>query len=367
LHSWKGIDLRSSLDYKGFYTDRALSSAGATKEDFMHYFSPLIGLSRFFETEQHATLLSIAYQPTFVVSSLGNGGDRTYQLVRGNLSHLWSEKTVYLSHQFQDSSESSIQAAYLAPQQENRTTAGFKKPLTGKMNFEFEVEQILLDSSKTISAQAREMRSWVANAHVDYQLRPKLRTGVRFKTGYSEQLGDGINSKFVSESLLSTWSYEVSGKITLNLDAGGQLAQSQTAFVRDPNATPIATGRLIYEPRFGTLVTLGGGRSANASQFFSANFLTDSGADISLRQRIYQDFSVSARFGYSIGEYQSLISGATGSGHNYTAYNLSTDVQWRMNARLTAGLFYQFLSRVSELSSENYSASQIGMNFVLSL
>lgn len=367
LHTWKGIDLRSTLDYKAFYTDNPLSKIGARSDEFLHYISPLLGLSRSFETEQHATLVSVSYQPTFVISSMGNGGDRTYQLVRGRVSHLWDEKTVYLSHQFQESSENSQQAAFISPQQENRTAAGFSTPLTGKMNADFGVDQTLIDSSASKTSQNQELRSSGANAHVDYQLRPKLQTGLRLKMGYSEQIGNTLSSRFVSESLVSTWSYRVSGKLTLDLDAGGQLVQSQTTAVRDPRATPIATAHLVYEPRYGTTAIFGGGRSANASQFISASFLTESSVDLSVRQRIYQDFSVSGRIGFSAGVYQELIPSAVTISRDYSLYSFSTDAQWRINARVTAGIFYQYLSRVSDLTTESYSANQVGMSLTLSL
>lgn len=367
LHTWRGIDLRSTLDYKAFYTDNPLSSAGVHKEDFMHYVSPLLGFSRSFETEQRATLVSVAYQPTFVIGSLGNGGDRTYQLVRGNLSHLWNEKTVYLSHQFQDSSESSSQTAFLAPQQENKTTGGFRTPLTGKMSADFGFDQILIDSTNSKIGQARELRNWSAYSHFDYEVRPKLQTGVQLKVGYLEQLGTSFDSTFLSESLLSTWSYQVSGKLKANLDLGGQVVQSQTASVTDPSATPIAAGRLIYEPRYGTTVILGGGRSAGASQFFSGIFLTESTVDLSIRQRIYQDFLVSGRFGYSMGEYQQLILSSASVRRDYSSYTFSTDAQWRINARVTTGIFYQYLKRDSLLSAESFSANQVGLSLALSL
>ncbi len=367
LRSWKGVDLRTTLDYRAFYTDNPRLSPGTHKGDYMHYLSPLIGVSRSFETEQRATLVSISYQPTFVVSSLGNGRDQDYHLVRGELSHLWNEKTVYLSHQFQESSESSTQAAFLTPQQENRTLAGFRTPLTGKISADFGFEQTVIDSAVPSSADRRQLRNWISNTHIDYQLKPKLQTGVRMKFGYSEQAGVASAARYFSESLVSTWSYQVSGKISASLDAGGQIVQSQTASVRDPEPTPIASGGLIYEPRYGTSLSLNGGRSANASQFFSGSFVTESGLDLSVRQRIYQDFLLSGRFAYSVGEYSELDPSATKVSRDYSYYTLTANLQWRINARIATGIFYQYLSRDSNLSTESYSASQVGASLSLSL
>jgi hypothetical protein len=202
VHPWKGFNLRSTLDYKAFYTDNPLASARARSDDFMHYVSPLIAVSRDFETEQRTTLVSVSYQPTFVLSSLGNGGNRTYQLVRGDLTHLWNEKTVYLSHQYHQSSESSTQSAFLTPQESNQTSAGFRTPLSGKMNADFGLEQNLINSEVAKSNATQELKSLVANAHVDYQLRAKLQTGVRFSLGYSEQTGGSINTKCIERGCI---------------------------------------------------------------------------------------------------------------------------------------------------------------------
>lgn len=365
--SWKEFLLRANLSYRSFYTDNALIIPITRKDDFLQYISPLIDIMRGFENDSRSTIINVSYQPTFVISSFGNGTDRNYQLVRANIVHSWNERQLSIEHQYQNSSEASTQISYLAPQNSNITRAGFQTPITGKISGTVGFEQSLTTSTPADTQLEQDLNSWMGSVGARYEILPKLSTGIGFSGGYAEQVSPKFHYSFTIEKLVSSWTYQLSGKVGVNFEVGGQLVQSQVVGIRDPHLAPVLNLQAYYEPRYGTQITLSGGTSAGASQFFNANFLTQTGVDLSVRQRIYEQFAVLGRMSYTDGRYQSLRIGAPNLDRNYTGLSFSAEVEWRVNARLRTSLFYQYLSRVSEFSRDSFSANQFGLNVNLAL
>lgn len=365
--SWKEFLLRANLNYRAFYTDNSLANTTTRKDDFMHYLSPLVVITRAFESESRATVIDFSYQPTIILSSFGNAADRNYQLVRGVLSHNWNESSITLDHRYQKSSESSSQVSYLAPQDNNLTRGGFQTPLNSKITLSVDLEQSLTTSSLLDSGAKQDLGSWEGTVAARYELRPKLTTGLGFAGGYSEQQSPSHRFAYANEKVISTWVYQLSGKISIDLDVGAQMAQSTSAGTRDPGTTPLFSTKLRYALRYGTQISVSAGTTGSASQFYGANYLTQSSVDFSIRQRVFESFALIGRFGYIDGGYEELRSSVAATRRDFNGMNLSGEFEWQVNARLKGSVFYQYLSRRSQARSESYSANQVGINLNLSL
>ena len=361
-YQWKGFLLHGNLNYRSFYTDNPLTAVGSRKDDYMHYVSPLIQVTRGIETESRSTLFDISYQPTFVFSSLGNADNRTYQLLRGNITHTWDDKTITLNHQYQQSSEASSQTSYISPQENNQTTAGFRTPLTGKITADVSFQQNLTSSKGAGTSSNQDLSSWMGTFFALYDLLPKLTSGLGVSTGYSEQSSKSSQYRYLTERILTSWNYHLTGKIVLDLQAGAQIAQSHSASTRDPDVAPAITAHISYQPRYGTQLGVGTGIDAGASLFYSAQFLTQSSADLFVRQRIFESFAGTFRIGYVDGSYENLRPGGAVANRNYTGVSFSTELEWRINIRLRAALFHQYLSRSSQTGVDSFSANQVGIN-----
>ena len=365
--TWKEFLLRANLNYRGFYTDNSLIIPTTRKDDFMHYLSPQMDVTRAFESESHTTVVNIGYQPTFVMSTYGNGTDRSYQQVRGSVAHSWGERRISLEHQYQQSSEASTQVSYLAPQNSNLSRASFETPISGKISGSVGFEQNLTSSTPPETGLRQDLNSWIGSLAARYALLPKLTTGLGFSGGFSEQKSPTFQYSYLTEKLLSYWTYQLSGKVGMDLEFGGQMSQSQVAGIRDPHTTPVFSMRMLYEPRYGTQVSVGAGTAVGASQFFNANYLTQSNVDLSVRQRIFESFALIGRFGYIDGKYQSLQIGGAPLNRDFTGLSFSTELEWRLNARLRTSIFHQYLSRSSEYTRDSNSSNQIGLNCNFSL
>lgn len=164
---------------------------------------------------------------------------------------------------------------------------------------------------------------------------------------------------------MTRWGYVISGKLTAQLDLGVQLMQSMTSG-SDPTTRPVLDANINYFPRYGTSLTLGGYRSAEAAELRLGEVYTGTGVRLTARQRaFYEKTAVVGRLGYSVIEFDRLKTGATAAGANYDVISAGAEVQWRPNARLVAGLFYQFSDYSYEIGTSSFSNHQVGLNATL--
>ena len=363
--TWKDFALTGTLNYKGFYTDNLQTSGASKLADFASYLTPLIQIDRSVESSTGGTGIHVAYQPTFIFNASHPEFDRNYQAVRGSVDHQWNENVMTVGHRYQKTSEGLAQSGVLAPQEVNDTLLSFRTPITGKITLELGAEQGFSTTEATPLFPKQSVDSWEGTAFATMDLLPKVSTGLGLAGGYSEQRNLTRSYQFVNERLLTRWGYLLSGKLNLNLDAGLQLAQSQTAGVRDPEVAPIYTASLTYNPRYGTSLMLQSGRSSGAAQLYSGQNILQTSVQVTVRQRLYENFALLAAAGYNLGDYEVLDRALPGAAAGYHSYNLSTEIQWRINARISSGLFYQFQNRTSARSTDALSANQVGLNLDL--
>ena len=363
--TWKRINFLADINYKGFYTDNLFTGVGAPTGDFLHYVSPRLRLERPFETESGGTLLHVVYQPTFNLNTANPQYDRTYQALSGGFDHQWRDKTISLNQSYQKTSESSTQTGFLAPQEIYNTDVSYRTPLTGKINLDAGVDQSLGQSEAFLTIQKQTSLNWQGSAFATMDLLPKIGTGVGLSAGYTDQRAKTFAYQYFNERLLTRWNYLLTGKIVFNLDAGLQLMQSATSGTRDPSPVPIFNSSLSYTPRYGTSFSLTASRSAGAAQFYGGQTITQTGITLSARQRIYEAFALLGGFGYQIGDYNILDTSTSAPNRSYDSISFSSELQWRVNARASVGVFYQHMTRKSKVASDSISNNQVGMNIDL--
>lgn len=362
---WRDVSLTGAINYKGFYTDNLLSTSAVKQGDFVNYITPLIRIDRLIESDRSGTSFQLAYQPTFILNAQHPEYDRNYQAVQGGIEHQWRENTLSVSHQYQKTSEGLSQSGLLAPQQANSTTAGFQRPLTGKIHLELEAQQTLSKTDQLPGFSNHSLDTWDGSLFATTDLFPKINSGVGLGGGYSEQRGNGSLYRVFTERLLSRWTYLLTGKLTMRLEAGVQIGQSQEGGVSDPDPAPIFRFNVDYAPRYGTSFSIGASRTSGSAQFFRGENIIQTGAQFSARQRLFEEFALLAGVGYFRGDYQVLDSHIPNIAADYEGYSVSTEIQWRLNARISSGLFYQFQSRTSARVVDTLDAHQVGLNLNL--
>ncbi len=360
-YTWKDFALTGNLNYKGFYTDNLQVSGTSKVSDFANYLTPLIQIDRNVESTTGGTGVHVAYQPTFIFNASHPEYDRNYQAIRGSVDHEWGEKSITLSHRYQKTSEGLTQSGVLAPQQGNETLLDFQSPLTGKVRLDLLASQSLSETDPVLGFSKQSVDGWEGTAFATMDLFPKITAGLGLGGGYGEQRNPTKDYRFVNERLLTRWNYLLSGKLTLSLDAGLQFAQSQDDGVRDPEVAPIFNFLLTYNPRYGTSFSLLAGRSSGSAQFFSGQNVVQTSTQLLARQRLYENFALIAGFGYILGDYQVLDTSILNRAAGYEGYNFNAEVQWRINARISSGLFYQYQTRTSARTIDALNSNQVGL------
>ena len=360
--TWNHINLQADINYKGFYTDNLFTGIGTPAGDFLHYVSPRVRIERPFESESGGTTLQLVYQPTFIFNTDNPQYDRTYQAVRGGINHQWGDKAITLDQTYQKTSEASTQSGFLAPQENNTTDLDYRTPLTGKINMDIGLQQSLSQSDVFLTIQKQSSSSWQGTAFATMDLLPKIGTGLGLSGGYTDQRSKTFAYQYFNERILTRWIYVVTGKLSFQVDAGLQLIQSASPGSRDPNPVPIFNSTLNYAIRYGTRVSLAAARTAGAAQFYGGQSITQTSVTLSAQQRIYEAFALFGGFGYQMGGYNVLDPSLTTSSHDYSSVLFSTELQWRINARASIGVFYQHLTRTSKTATDSISNNQIGVN-----
>lgn len=366
--NWKGISILPSVNYRAFYTDNLFNfQQGTDTQDFVHYLSPQLALSRFYHLGNWQGTLSAGYTPTFVVHSLNGRFDRNYHLARVGLSAVQDERSLNLGHTYNLGSETTSELGFLVEQESHQTQLSYQQPLTGKMSLQTSASQGLTDSSSTVLTSARNLKSWGGDAFVMYDWLPKTRTGLGVGVNYQVQDGSLGEYRSVFERVTSRWNYLATGKIDLSLDVGVQFGQSLDTGSGDPSPTPVMRAAIQYAPRYGTTFSLSAARTSGLSQLQSAQISTENTVTLGVRQRVYQTMSANLSVGYGHGSFGDTRAVAGVAGRTYDNYTLGFQYTWQASDRWQVTGFYQFLRRESDFAQDTFSNNQIGFTVGFSL
>lgn len=363
--TWKEVNFEPQLNYRAFYTGNIYTIANTqARSDFLHYVSPAISMGRSFEGEARTTALRVSYQPTFVVYNDQSQFDRVDHAARFNLDHSWGEQSIEVEHKYQRTSEATIQTAYLVQQEVQRTRLGYDRPLGTKIRLETEAVQDFRDSSNAGNIQEMHLKRWQGSAFASMQVFPKITGGLGLSGGYAEQRSAVGRYTAINERVLTRWRYQLSGKVTADLDAGVQFMQSLDSGFDDPSVRPVLEGTVNYQPRYGTTFGVTGYRSAEAAEFRYGQVFSGTGVKLSARQRVFENAAIIARLSYANGEFEVLAPGSA-TRSDFDLYTAELEVQWRINARLTASVFYQYIDYRADVTVESLSNNQVGFNLRL--
>jgi hypothetical protein len=360
-YTWKDFNLQGGINYKGFYTDNAETALNSKIGDFVNYVTPRLLLDRPVDSSTGGTGMHLAYQPTFILNTSHSNLDRNYQALRGDVEHLWNENSIVLGHIYQKTSEGLTQSGVLAPQELNDTQLSFGFPLTGKIRATIDADRTLSQTDPFSTFSSTSTDSWQLGGAASIDLLPKTTAGLRFSSGYSEQRSSNVLFKQTNERILTQWHYILSGKMTVGFDAGVQLAPAQTGSVRSPDPTPRFGLDFTYLPRFGTSFQLVAGRTSGSAQLYSRQNILQTTAQLNVRQRVFESFALIGGIRYMIGEYELLDPTFTIPASGYNDLALSAEVQWRINARFSSGVFYQYQTRSSQRTSDVLNSYQVGL------
>lgn len=361
-----GLTLRPSLNYRGFWTDNLFVNSGAgvdPESDFVHYISPGISLAREWPGDTRAITFSASYVPTWVVHSTKGEYDRDYHTVNGRFGFRFGEQQIALGHTFSDTSEAATQVGVLAPQVINNTLLSYDTPLTGKMTLNAAANQNLTDTDQTELFQSTQLRRWQGTVFVDYDALPKTSVGLGGGGGYSQQEFGGEELDTANEQILVRARYVATGKIVASLRGGVQFNQALTDGYVDPDPAPIYGISVNYQPRFGTGLVLSADRTAAAAQFFGGQFSEQTVISLGVTQRLYQTMSFALRGGYTLGTFDNLDPNVVEPSRDFTAWLANFNFTWRPQRLdwFSAGIFYQFQDRDSDLPQDTFTNHQVGL------
>lgn len=364
--TWKRISILPSIEYRAFYTDRLFNfQQAADKQDFLHYVSPRIALSREFRPAGWDVTVGASYTPTFIIYSFNGEFDRIDHLATAQISAARDERVLTLNHTYRRSSEITSELGFLVSQERHLTQLSYRQSLSEKLGLQASAQQTLIESTTGNQTTARSFSQWSGDGFLLYNWLPKVSTGLGVSVSYTDQDGLRGNFQTVSEQLLTRWLYAATEKLDVSLDAGVQLSQSLISGVRDIPATPVGRAAVQYSPRYGTTFTLSAARISRLSELQSGVSFTENRVTIGARQRVYQTMSAAINASYGEGTFEDTLIVGGAPDRSYNNYLVGLQYSWQPNPRWRFTGFYQFMRRTSDFVGDTYSNNQVG--FVVNL
>jgi hypothetical protein len=198
----------------------------------------------------------------------------------------------------------------------------------------------------------------------EYQITPKIRLGGEAVFGELDQEASP-SSTYAQLRLLAD--YDLTGKLSLHLSAGGEIRHYDSPGGGLTKGTPVFSLGLSYHPFPDTSIGLTGYRNVNASPSAADEDFVATGVAVQLSQLVFQRVTVGIAAGYENDQYLATEVGASEIGRVDNYFFIQPSLTYRFRSWLSASLSYEFRRNASNESgftfSDNRTTFSIGVNF----
>ena len=200
-----------------------------------------------------------------------------------------------------------------------------------------------------------DSKSWSTMDWVNYQVSPKLGTGIGFGFGYDEVT---FGSDMTHEDLQARIDWRPGEKLSLSVSGGAQYRQYLSSDV-PASLNPIYGASVLYQLFEPTALSLAASRTYTPA--YSQDQLSDATTiSASLRQRLLKKLELDVSGGYFTTSYTATTVGVPVNRDDH-----GTFVNARLSAvvlkRATVAVFYARSDNSSNVPGYSYSSSQVGL------
>ncbi len=230
--------------------------------------------------------------------------------------------------------------------------------LTGRTSLDGFASQYLVDYDDKLDS-----KTWLVGGYANYNLTPKLKVGVGPAIGFVDMVGP--NQTF--QEARGRVAYQATEKLGFDAYAGIQFRQYQSPMGAASSADGVFGLSGTWTPRQGTIISLRGYRTFEASATQANQNILITGFGASVNQQFAQRFTASLSGGYEFGDYESTVSGVTAPRQDSYFY-LSPSLAMTINNWWSASIFYRYSQNDSDGGPGNFDfmAHQIGLSSTIS-
>jgi hypothetical protein len=188
-----------------------------------------------------------------------------------------------------------------------------------------------------------------------YAYSPKTQLGLACRVGRIDVDGTGEQRM---HRTTARFAWQPRQKIRVNLEAGVE----HRSFDLGSETNPVAEGRISWNPRGGTEVYLSGYLRQEASGFFAGQNYELSGATVGISESLGNGWTAVLEGGYERASYR-RVSGTGPAGRIDKILFVRPALEYELNDRFKAGLFYQYSRNDSNRPGFGYDDHQVGVQF----
>ena len=361
------ISVRPHLNVSAYYDDNLTLKDGPELEDFVWRISPgaLFGAGEFRDKGNYVTL---DYTPTAAFYTKYNEYSSLDHMVDFNAGWKTSKLTLGLGQSYEIANGKQIEASGFVEQESYITDLTTRYDLSDKTSFDLNGRQMLIDSTERVlngqDNQFNSINEWDVEGWGDYKATEKVSVGAGVIVGWRDirayangaaTAPDSPNQTFQQIAVRSA--YEVSEKVDLIGSVGLYFSQFQDSGSESPTFVFNLGGS--WQPLQNTLVSLEAYRRDYPSYVLGGQNYISTGFRASLRQAFLEKYSAGLAMGYESSDY-SDPDDSSASDRQDDYFWVRPTLNYEINERMDAGVFYQFRVKSSNDEAYEYSNNQLG-------
>jgi hypothetical protein len=357
---WDALFSQGSPFYVGLvvgetYDDNIFISPNKRADTYTHV-TPLIDFVRGDKTAANGNYFNVVIRPTFFFYDRFSNEDRTDWYADALYQHVWTRLTVSLEQQFEELTDPSIDVGTFFKRDIYTTTARANYTYNDKLTFGgTETQRFSYFDQEAIS----KTEEWITDLYARYQLGPKLSLGLGPRIGLVDITGAPDQTY---EDLLARLNYEVSEKINITAEAGGETRQFHGAGQR---VFPVFDFAINYTPFDGTLISLTGYRNEVISYSEVGDDYVSTSAQANLRQRFLENFYFLLSGGYTVADYQDTGGTMAGGNRRDNYYFINAGLEWDPREWINVSTRAQYSADDSNFVQNSFDDSQVNIQVAL--
>jgi hypothetical protein len=344
------VVIRPHPFYRFIYASGIQSGTNNSERSIIQEFSPGIAV----DLGRH---WMVDYTPTIRFYSnraFRNSVDHAASLTGGTSYEDW---TFNLSQAFNKSDATLADTAAQTQTETYDTEIGASRVLNDKMYAQFGVSQIF-----NFVAGQQDSHLWSTMDWLNYTYTKRLIFGAGIGGGYVKIDSDSSlpsNPDQSFEQMQARVQWRATDKVGFTVNAGFEDRQTLVTGSKD-ELNPTFGASIEYAPFEHTQVTLGAGRTVSSSDYFVLAQSTETTTvNLSVNQRLLQEFNLSVGVGYAQTEYTTAL-GSLSAIRTDDNYNFNVRLAHSFLKRGSLAATYQYSDNRSNQAGFSYRSNQVG-------
>jgi len=334
------------------YDDNIFLSATKPESDMVMVVIPEIAYAHGQANGDQGAFVRVAYRPAAVLYAEHNGEsriDHDLELALG-----WQGKAIALAYdgRFQRLGDATADTGAPTDRNEHASTVRVAWYPREKLAIEAAagITGANYDSSVFLDSDGS-----FGEVVLRYAYSPKTQLGIGYRAGKLDI--DGAGEQTIHRTT-ARFAWQPREKIKIDLEAGVEHRSHDLG----SQSEPVAEGRVSWSPRAGTEVFVTGYLREEASAFFAGQNYQLGGATAGISESLGGGWTAVLEGGYERAAYR-RVSGAGPAGRVDKILFVRPALEYELNDRFKAGLFYQYSRNTSNQPGFGYDDHQAGIQF----